>query len=153
MRWQKHDPFVIFEVCQQLDDSNAKAGVRHVGSKFGKRYENETAVSEFWMWDLESAGCDGLALEQEDIKVDFARCPFLRLWRLFSSHRLFNRLKAREELVWQELGFDFDDTVDVPVFGVTVRLALIQRGALDNPSFRQRGDQLQCFLVVRAAVS
>jgi len=69
-----------------------------VRREFTERQQDEAAVVQLWVWNFQGARIDRLVIEQQDVEVDLARGPLLRVRSPLATYGQFNLLQAVKQL-------------------------------------------------------
>ena len=118
----------LLRVLQRRQQSRYRDGefwVNHLRCKLGEGSEDEAAILQLRVRNLQRSLVDDLAVEEEDIQINDARAPTLAAHAL-AAHRGFDGLESLQQLVSRAIGFNLDDRIDEPRFGITQWLTFIQ---------------------------
>src|SRR6266702_1666985 len=96
---------------EHLAGGEAERGVFQIGSKFGERNQDKTALRHRWMWNVHDRGMELEFVEQEDIEVDTARALGTGA---FASHSTFDIEQESHEALGIETGFESGYRIEEP---------------------------------------
>jgi hypothetical protein len=103
---------VFFHIVQEFSDALFQNGMDKTPVNFSQRNENELALLEKRMWDLQLLRSDFLFIIKEDIKINGSGSP---AEGLLSAQLRFDPLQDSEQLKRFQLCLDFYNPVDEPI--------------------------------------
>src|SRR3989338_8891244 len=99
---QETDSFVILDAYQKLRDRRSQHGVDHLRRDLAQGDQNELAVGQLRMGNLEIFLLQTESVVQEDIQIDDARAPLFA--DLLPAHRPLDILAFFQQHLGLELG-------------------------------------------------
>src|SRR5437879_3837045 len=88
-REQRH-PLLVLQGCEETGDALTELGMDQLGCELGEREEDEAALVQLGMRDLEGPLLHDVLVAEEDVEVDHPGAPAFALDAL-SSHRRLDR--------------------------------------------------------------